>query len=506
MLVLENASMSFGRTRALDRVSLGVNRGEIRALLGENGSGKSTLIKILAGYHTPELGARLWLGGEEIPFPVTLRDLKNVPLNFVHQDLALSVDLSIVDNFAAARWRRERRVGLTRIQWRRERERARRALREFGLDRDVNVPVRDLREGERAIVALARALSTTPEDVLAVFVLDEATASLPRQEVGMLFDAIRTLKKREHAVIFVSHRLEEVRAIADTVSVLRDGRLVFQGELAATDDAVLVKAIIGHELEQAREPEADPPSGQIALSVRGVTTTEVRDVSFDVQSGEAVGLTGIAGMGQDALPDALLGLAPLHSGEIRVGDRGAPRSPRAALRAGIVYLPPSRTRGGALLSATVTETITMPVLTKYFRRGFVDRRAERADAVRLMEMFDVRPRQADALMSALSGGNQQKALLAKLQNSGAKILVLHEPTHGVDVGAREQVLEKVNDMKAHGHAILIISTEYEDLERLCDRVLIFGDGTIQKQLTGAGVTERSIAAACMQVSETVELT
>lgn len=493
--------MSFGKARALDHVSLRVRNGEIRALLGENGSGKSTLIKILAGYHTPEPGARLWIGGEEVAFPLTSTSLKHVPLNFVHQDLGLISEMSIVDNFGAGRWRRERRVGLGRIRWRSERIRARRALATFGLTLDVDTAIRDLREGERAIVALARALSTTPDDVPSVLVLDEPTASLPRHEVSLLFDAIHTLREQRHGVLFVSHRLEEVRAIADSVSVLRDGRLVLDCDLANTTDEALVRAIVGHEIAPPAADHAPHAHAERVLSVQGISGRGVRDVSFDLHAGETVGLTGLAGMGHDTVPEILLGLVPLDKGKVVLGEHEHFKSPRDALRSGIAYLAPSRARGGCLMSATVTETMTMSTLGRYFRRGRIDRASERRDAVRLMDSFDVRPRQPGALMSSLSGGNQQKCLLAKLEHSGAHILLLHEPTHGVDVGAREQVLDGINEMKAAGRAIVAISNEYEDLERICDRVLIFADGRVRAELAGTAVTERAIAAACLQVSD-----
>ncbi len=504
LLTLRHVSMTFGETRALDDVTLTLAPGEIRAVLGQNGSGKSTLIKILAGYHVPEAGARLWIMGREILLPMAPATRKQIPLFFVHQDLGLVESMSIVDNFAAGRWRREYATGLGRIRWRSERERARRALGEFGLNRSVDVEIRDLREGERAIVAIARAMSTAPSDGSSILVLDEATASLPRHEVGVLFDAIRTFRLGRHGVIFVSHRLEEVRAVANTASVLRDGKLVFDADLESTDDATLVRAIVGREIDLGRgRTSAQRRDGEVALSMSGVSGQHVRDVSFDLRYGEVLGLTGLAGMGHDAVPELLLGLAPIDAGEIRLGEHHGLRSPRAAFRAGVAYLAPSRARGGCLMTATVTESVTMSTLGRYFRRGRIDRRAERIDTLRLLEEFDVRPRRPAALMGSLSGGNQQKCLLAKLAHSGARVLVLHEPTHGVDVGARQQVLRAITDMKASGRAILVISNEYDDLERICDRVLVFGDGSVRAELVGQDATQEAIASACLTACHTI---
>jgi ribose transport system ATP-binding protein len=297
--------------------------------------------------------------------------------------------------------------------------------------------------------------------------------------------------------------LDEVRAIADTASVLRDGRLVLECELANTDDKALVNAIVGREVAISRHKAVPATRGSLVMALKGVTTGAVRDVSFDLHAGESIGLTGLAGMGQDAIPEALLGITPLEAGEVAFERHQRLRSPRAALRAGMVYLPPSRARGGCIMSATVAESITMATLERYFRRGRIDRRAERADTMRLMEDFDVRPRRPDALMGSLSGGNQQKCLLAKLDHSGAQLLVLHEPTHGVDVGAREQVLAAINRMKAAGRAIVVISNEYEDLERICDRVLVFAYGAVKRVLTGHDVSEQAIAAACLQATESI---
>jgi ribose transport system ATP-binding protein len=503
LLTLRHVSVSFGETRALVDVGLTIRPGEIRALLGQNGSGKSTLIKVLSGYHTPDPDARLWIGGREVSVPVPPSDRRHLPLTFVHQDLGLIDSLSIVDNFTAARWRREHALGFGPVRWRRERERTRRALAQFDLHADVDTAIRDLREGERAIVAIARALSTIPEDVLSILVLDEPTASLPRHEVGLLFDAVRKFRTGSHAVIFVSHRLEEVRAVADTVTVLRDGRVVLDANLAGTDDRKLVRAIVGRDVTMSEREEMRERETDVVLVIDRVSGTDVSEISFDLRAGEVVGLTGLAGMGQDAIPELILGLAPVHSGEVRRGKHRGFRSPRAALRAGVAYLAPSRARGGALMTATVTESVTLPTLGRYFKHGRIDRRAERSDTLRLLEAFDVRPRKPDALMSALSGGNQQKALLAKLDHSGAEVLVLHEPTQGVDVGARQQVLAAIREMKHAGRAILAISNDYGDLERICDRVLVFGDGSIRAELTGPNVTEAVIAAACLHATREI---
>ncbi|MHB1859300.1 MAG: sugar ABC transporter ATP-binding protein [Solirubrobacteraceae bacterium] len=500
LLHLSHASQTFGAVTVLSDVSLRLREGEICALLGQNGSGKSTLIKILSGYNRPDAGTTLEIGGHAVALPCSAGDPLASRLSFVHQDLGLLDEMSVIENFLVGDWRKLRRSPVRPIRWRAERRRVGDALRRFGLECRLEMPVGELREGDRAIVAIARSLSTLPTGCAGVLVLDEPAASLPRAEVQLLLNAMRRVRAEGHGVLLVSHRLDEVREIADTVVVLRDGVRVLGGAIGSVTDAELTAAIVGRHVDAAPAEGGRVVNGPKSrvLSVESLCGGVLQGVSFELCSAEVLGLTGLGGMGQDDVAKLLLGLERVSGGRVCVAGKAVRcTSPRAALRRGIAYLPPNRTRGGALAGATVTENMTMPVLGRYRRRGRIHRRSERITAEEMVRKFDVRPPRPDVEMRTLSGGNQQKVLLAKLENTNAEILILHEPTHGVDVGAREQVLAAIRTMSASGRAVLVISKEYEDLERLCDRILVFRNGRVQETLTGTRIDRHEIASACL---------
>jgi ribose transport system ATP-binding protein len=497
-LDLRRASKTFGTVRVLRDVDLETRGGEVRALLGQNGSGKSTLIKILAGYHAPDPGTTLRVGGEEISFPITGDTAGGHGISFVHQDLGLIESMSIVENLTAGRLRRETRLGLSRVRWREERKRAREALSAFGLSVDPDRLIADLGEGDRAIVAIARALATLPRDEPGVLVLDEPTASLPQKEAELLFDVVRQLRDRGYAVVFVSHRLEEVRAIADTATVLRDGALAWSGPLASVDDDALIELIVGTAVQRVAGASGSARTTTPVLSARKLAGAVASEIDFDLHDGEVLGVTGLAGMGQDELPELLLDSGRRRHGEVSLaGGAGSCGSPRAAMRSGIGYLPANRLREGCVPGATVAENVSLSMLGRYYRRGWLDARAERREIGELLRRFDVRPPDPRAPMGTLSGGNQQKALLARLVHLGSRILILHEPTKGVDVAAREQILGLVAGMREKGISVLLISTEYEDLARICDRVLVVRHGAVEAEIERPHLTESAIATACL---------
>lgn len=497
-LELRHASKTFGTVRVLRDVDLETRGGEVRALLGQNGSGKSTLIKILAGYHAPDRGTTLSVGGDGIPFPITGDTAGGHGISFVHQDLGLVESMSVVENLTAGRLRRETRLGLKPVRWREERERAREALSAFGLAVEPDRLIADLGEGDRAIVAIARALAMLPHDEPGVLVLDEPTASLPQKEAEVLFGVVDELRSQGYAVLFVSHRLEEVRAIADTATVLRDGALAWSGPLASVDDDTLIELIVGSAVERVASVSDAPRATAPVLSARGLVGAVATGIDFDLHDREVLGVTGLAGMGQDELPELLLDASRRRRGEVVLPEGGGScDSPRAAMRAGIGYLPANRLREGCVPSATVAENVSLPALGRFYRRGWLDARAERREIGELLRRFDVRPPDPRAPMGTLSGGNQQKALLARLVALGSRILILHEPTKGVDVAAREQILGLAAGMRESGVSVLLISTEYEDLARVCDRVLVIRHGAVGVELERPHLTESAIATACL---------
>jgi ribose transport system ATP-binding protein len=499
ILSIRDVSKSFGSTRALDRVSIDVGPGEIHALLGQNGSGKSTLIKILSGFHASDDGS-VELRGEPLQLPLPAAELRRLGLAFVHQELGLVDTLSVLENVRVGRF--ETGVGW-RIRWRSERARTRALLRRFDLDVDPRTPVGSLGRTERAIVAIIRALDDMRTlageggpDRGGLLVLDEPTASLPEDEVRLLFETMRRVTESGSSVLFVTHRLEEVLAVCDVVSVLRDGRHVATERTRALDEPRLIELILGRPLD-ALYPDVEHEAAEPVLEVAGLGGATVRDVSFRVRSGEIVGLTGLVGAGYDEVPYLVYGARRATEGVVTIGgDAVGAASPHRARRLGVALLPGDRQRQAGIPRATVKENVTLPVLRRYSRLGRLEHRRERRDVRGVLERFRVRPPDPDRPLASLSGGNQQKALLARWVETRPRVLLLHEPTQGVDVGSRRDIFELLQGAVAGGTAVVYASAEHEDLAHLCDRVLVFRRGRLARELSGAGLTKQSIASAC----------
>ncbi len=476
-LAVRCVSKSFGGVRALDGASLTLLRGEVHGLLGENGSGKSTLIRILAGYHAPEPGAQLEVGGRPARLPLPPGRVRELGIAFVHQDLGLIPSLSVVENLRLGELATRRDW---RISWRRERTRAREALARFGVDLDPGEPVARLPPAVRAVLAIVRAAEELGRK--GVLVLDEPTVFLPEPEKRRLFTLARELAAAGASVLFVSHDLQEVLELADRVTVLRDGRVVTTAATAALERDALAELMTGRPLHAAvarRRREAP-----VAASVANLTGEVVRDVSFDVHEREVVGLTGLRGSGFEEVLYLLFGARPSRAGRLSLGnDRhdAATMTPDRALRSGIALLPTDGERGGRVGSLPLVDHVTLPVLDRYATRLGLDRRRMRRDAARLLARFGVRPCEPRLAFRALSGGNQQKALLAKALNAGPRLLLLDEPTRGVDVGARGQIFTLIRQAAEQGACVICSSTDREELAAICDRVLVFSSGRIERE-------------------------
>jgi ribose transport system ATP-binding protein len=385
-----------------------------------------------------------------------------------------------------------------RIRWRRERQYVRDALRRFGLDHiSPTVEVGALRDVERAMVAIVRALEQLKGLTRGVLVLDEPTAYLPRDGVERLFQAVRSAAAAGFGVLFVTHRLEEVRALTNRVTILRDGAHVETADTAALSERDLIERILGRALGELY-PTAHQMRGEVALSARDVCGSLVRPFSIELRRGEIVGLTGLLGMGQEQVPHLLFG-SQRASGEVEVGGRTMPlrrMKPRVAIDAGIALLPANRLREGAAQEATATENVTLPLLGTYFKHGFLRHRHERRAVAAQLHQFQVVPPEPGRVFSKFSGGNQQKALLAKWFATRPQIFLLHEPTQGVDIGAKQQIFSNIRDLAQAGGAVVIASVEYEDLAHLCDRVLVFRDGVVVAELRDDDLTQHRIVEQC----------
>lgn len=496
MLRLTNVSKTFPGTLALDRVSLEIAPGEIRGLAGQNGSGKSTLIKVLSGYVQPDSGSEVEVNGEAANLPLNASEANRLGLCFLHQDLGLVETVSVLENLSVGSFHTGR---LGRIRWNEERDRARAELERVGLDVDPQTPVRDLAPAERALVALARALrAAAGRTTKHLLLLDEPTAYLSRVEVLRLLEVMRDLAGAGNAVLFVSHRLPEITDSCDTVSFLRDGRLVATENVTPElTHSRMMEYMFGQVGLKSRSAmgRSRPNSDEVLLRATGLTGTRLKDFDIEVRSGEIVGITGLAGMGQDELPGLVFGSTRRVGGSVEVA--GHPVTDiAAALRAGLAFVPADRLGQGIVPEASATENVMMRSLRPHFRHGWLSLRKVRAAAKDLMVRFDVQPPIPGRRMSAFSGGNQQKALLARWLNVQPRLLLLHEPTSGVDVLSKQRILEIVAETAAAGCGVMICSAEYGDLADLCDRVVVLNDGAIRVLLTGQELSEQRIAAEC----------
>ena len=482
---------AFGATRALRGVDFALRPGEIHALVGQNGSGKSTLIKILSGFHAPDRGS-LRIADQEVSLPVDPQAAASAGLRFVHQNPGLSPTFSVLETI---RLQTFHTTWYGRVRWREERSEVQRLLDSLGMDLDPEMTIAELSPAQRGLVAIARAMQDLG-DRSAALILDEPTATLGQSEVERLFGTLRGLRNAGHAVLFVSHRLDEVLAIADRISVIRDGQLVWSRAAAGTTEADLVSAILGRDLG-ALYPDRHEPEGAPTLAGIDLDGPTVRGLSISVSAGEIVGVTGLGGMGHDEVPYLLFGGVPLASGRVEVKGRTlAHLSPQSAIEAGMALLPADRERQSGVGAASVGENITIGRIADYFKGGWLRAGREHRDVDQLLELFQVIPRDPDRPLATLSGGNQQKALLAKWLQRSPTMLLLHEPTQGVDIGSRQQVFRLIQRAADQGTAVLIASSEYEDLANLCTRVLVMRRGRLVGQLSGAGLTVQSVIGAC----------
>jgi ribose transport system ATP-binding protein len=495
---VRGVSKSFGGVRALDGVDLTIVPGEVHGLLGENGSGKSTLIKILAGFHAPDAG-RLAIHGHEVPLPLPPGRFRELGISFVHQDLALIPSLTVLDNLRAGMIAR---AGLRPyVSWRGERRRAREVFARYGIRIDPGATVANLRPVDRALLAIVRALEEMREehDEPGLLVLDEPTVFLPRVEVDHLFTLVREIAAGGGSVLFVSHDLDEVHEITDRVTVLRDGYVVGTVVTAEAGEGQLVEMIVGRRLAVFTSEHHDLTSETAAAAVRNLTGVGVLDVSFDLHAGEVLGITGLAGSGFESVPYLLFGAWPATRGRLVMDGASndvAGMTPHRALRMGTALIPADRQRDGAVGSLTITDNVTLPQLDRY-RRGMTLRRGDmRRRTGALMREYDVRPAEPGYDYGSLSGGNQQKALLAKWLQTSPRLILFHEPTQGVDVGARQQIFATIRDAAAGGACVLVASSDYEQLAAICDRVLVMGRGRVTRQLVGGEVTKDRITEQC----------
>jgi rhamnose transport system ATP-binding protein len=485
LLTLHGITKTFGPTRALDDVSVELSAGEVHALVGENGSGKSTLLRVAAGVHQPTSGEILVQGAPQHfqrPADATAQGIV-----LVTQEGSLMLDLSVAENIFVGRLQRRR----GRVDWPEMRRRATELLGPLGVDVDPSRPTRTLPPDLRQLVEIARALSYDSR----VLLLDEPTSALDLHETDRLLATIRRLADGGMSVVLVSHRMAEIMEVADRFTVLRDGRHIQTTDRAATDEGALVRAMVGRELHRVTVGDAPPASDDPVLDVRGLSDAAGRvcDMSFTVAPGEIVGLAGLVGAGRSELLETVMGARPRGDGDVLV--EGAPLTGgvRDALAGGLVLVAEDRKQQALLANRSVQEnaTLTLPV-----GGGLLRRRARETEAaVPWLERLQTKYATLDQPISALSGGNQQKVLLARAMVIAPKLLMLDEPTRGIDLGAKQRIYEEVIALAQSGIGILVASSELPELLALCHRVLVVREGRIASELTRAELSEETIVAA-----------
>jgi rhamnose transport system ATP-binding protein len=490
---LHGIGKHFGGVYAIRGIDLDVFPGEVHALLGGNGAGKSTLVKVLGGIHRPDEGTML-MHGEPVSFHSPTQSM-NAGISVVHQEAAVFPDLDVAENVFVGR---QPAKGLRPISWDEMYADARRLLERLGVHLDVRAKVQSLSVAERQILEIAKALSFDAR----VLILDEPTAALSAKEVEDFFRIVRSLRDSGVAVLFVSHRLEEIKALADRITVLRDAAVVVTSETASMTSEELIRHMVGRQLDSLY-PKEEAEVGEPALAVRGLGRAGVfKDITFDVRRGEILGLCGLVGAGRSEIARVIFGIDQPDEGEVIVdgehmigGGRRRAASPAVAMRHGIAYVPEERHGQGLVLDWDVTSNTSLSVLQNLTRWGLVRRRRERELAARYADEFQLKCSGLSQQVRTLSGGNQQKIVLAKWLATSPKVLILDEPTKGVDIQTKAEVHRLISRLAQDGLAIVLISSELPEIRGMADRILVLHEGRVTGEYARHEADEEQLMTA-----------
>jgi rhamnose transport system ATP-binding protein len=490
MLELKNISKSFSGVEVLHEVSFTLQPGEVHALLGENGAGKSTLVKIITGVHQPDKGEIL-LKGEPVHFN-DARESRQAGIAAIYQELSLFPDLDVAENIFAGR---QPLTSGRRVDWRKLYTEAGRLLDSLGVRLDLKQKARTLSIAQQQMVEIARAFSINAQ----ILIMDEPTSSLTLHEVDDLFRLVRRLRAEGTAIIFISHRLEELYALADRVTVLRDGSYVGTKPMKEVTRDDLIRMMVGRTITNLF-PKQDVRAGDVVLKVENLSRAgSFHDVSFELRRGEILGLAGLVGAGRTNVARALFGVEPPTSGKIEVeGREVAITSPQQAIELGLAYVPEDRQLHGLIPSMPLTPNISLAILPRYSRMGWLQDKLERKSAYEAAVQMEVRAHNVWQLARELSGGNQQKVVLAKWLSTNPRILILDEPTRGIDVGTKAAVHGLMSKLASEGMAILMISSELPEILGMSDRVIVMREGHVTGHFKRAEATQENIISAATQ--------
>jgi len=484
---LVSITKQFGTVQVLRDVDLNLYPGEVHALVGENGAGKSTLVKILAGIHRPDAGI-IRIGGKEVELHNSAQS-RNAGIAVIHQEPTLFPDLNVAENVYMGRHPRDR---FGRVNWKHMYQEVERLFTSLDVRLNVYTPVQGLSVADQQLVEIAKALSLDSR----VLIMDEPTAALSAHEVHELFTIVRQLRERGVAILFVSHRLEEIFELAERVTVLRDGRRVSTAPIAELTTEEIIRQMVGRELATLY-PKHSVEAGEVALDVRHLTRRGTfEDVTFQVRKGEILGFAGLVGAGRTEVARVIFGIDQADTGEIHIGGKQVHiHSPQTAMKYGIAYVPEDRHQHGLLMDFSIARNMTLPVLRQMSLFGLVNQQRERETARDYSTRLQVHSTGIDQLVKALSGGNQQKVVLAKWLITNPSVLILDEPTRGIDVGSKAEVHRIISELASQGLAIILISSELPEVLAMADRVLVMHEGRITAEFTHAEVDQEKVMFA-----------
>ena len=482
ILEMKEITKIFPGVVALDNVSLKVKSGSVHALVGENGAGKSTLMKILTGVYKATSG-EIYLEGKRVDLQ-GVRDAQEKGISIIFQEFNLINTLTVAENIFLGRYNSSQLIG-----WKQIRNKAHELLERLGFNFDVDRIVGTLSTAEKQLVEIAKALSYNAK----IIVMDEPTSSLTKREIEMLFPIIENLKKNNIAVIYISHKLDEVFRICDSVSILRDGKIVGERDIKSITRDEIIEKMVGRSID-TEYPKRSKNIGEIIMEVKKLSRgSKLKDISFKLHRGEVLGIAGLVGSGRTELAETIFGVYPADKGEVLInGKKVEIRSTRDAKKYSIGFVTEDRRGTGIVIDMDITKNITITKLNAVKKRWLLDRRKEEEVAINYIERLNIKTPSVHQILNNLSGGNQQKVVLSKWLFSDADILILDEPTRGIDVGAKYEIYCLINKLVEQGKAIIMISSELPEVLGMSDRILVMHNGTIKGELTGEEMTAENV--------------
>jgi inositol transport system ATP-binding protein len=489
ILRAENITKSFPGVKALDNVQISIERGKVHALLGENGAGKSTLMKILIGMLAPDSG-EIYYKGERIKF-TSVHDAIKTGLSMIHQELLTFPELTIAENIFMGNEPTSKFSG-----WINQKEMNKSAallMNKLGAKVSVTKAMKELSIAEMQMAEIAKAISNKAE----IIIMDEPTSALSNKEINILFGIIEELKQQGIAIIYISHKMDEILRISDTITIMRDGKYITTCDKSELDHDQLIALIVGRELSSVFDKQAISP-GEVVLSVKGLTGAKFKEINFNVRSGEIVGMAGLMGSGRTEIVNAIYGLEKIFKGEIIVkGKKATIRSPRDAIKNSIGLVSEDRKKFGLVLSSTVKHNITISSLRKCSNGPFLNLKKENQIVDEQIQKLSIKTSSPDQIVNFLSGGNQQKIVISKVLLNDADIIIFDEPTRGIDIGAKSEIYRLMTQLVKDGKAIILISSELTEILGMSDRILVIHEGAIKVELSKAEATQELIMKHAM---------